>query len=370
MKLNKPLTISIITGALLLTGGCSNNAAPAGQDVKNAASTDRDKSFNAACEASVSKAEKLNAEFPEKLEEVDNLIIKIKNDSRTYWDEPGYPQEMGTATNDNEFAIAKYRDAVPEIATTCESKEDAAKIDSQIAEVEKYMTDLDKQEAELNSEYEGFMTQISSTMFDKEHTILTENLRVAKEIYGSDYSNSDVGIRSELEDAIDSAERLLNQSVDPENFDARLDAAISMRQENAGIEHLLVRAEVAYDIGIETGSEKFEKQSKSNEQVVEKQKPVKKATPEDLKNATIPDKETCEALNTLTEDEGEDLKEINKNITDDFIYDCGVILFGWPPLEGGEYSHSASSGTSQNAPATPEYPVPDQPSEADLRGGE
>lgn len=368
MKLNKPLTISIITGALLLTGGCSNNAAPADQDT----------SSKATCETSVSKAEKLNAEFPKKLKEANDLSMRNQSARMQFEMDPDYPHDRRNEGYNNQIAIEAYDTDFKKIPTNCESKEDATKIDTQVAKVEKDLKGLDKETSELKEKYESFMIVISTNRFDRAQKPLKENVDIAKKFLESGSSGTDTEAFKALQDALKPAEPLANQSIDREEFEERLVAAERMTEANHTLEDALRRAQVDAGVPARTASSIKPQEPKKPEETKkpEEQKSEKKANVEDLLDVKEVNEKSCKAIDTLTEAEGYELMRKNAHVDMQFFLDCYNLIYPDDPMHVNQNKEDSNKGDTQSSapqsstPAASSYPVPDQPSEADLRGGE
>lgn len=366
MEIKKKVAIPIAAVSLLLVGSCS---VIGGTVIHN-------NDIKATCETSVSKAEKLNAEFPKKLEEAKDLSTRDQAARMEFEMDPDYPHDRRNEGYNNQIAIEAYDTDFKKIPTNCESKEDATKIDAQVAKVEKDLKGLDKETSELKEKYESFMIVISTNRFDRAQKPLKENVDIAKKFLESGSSGTDTEAFKALQDALKSAEPLANQSIDREEFEDRLVAAERMTEANTELEDALRRAQVAAGVSPETASSIKPQEPKKPEEQKSENKPEKKASVEDLLDVKEVNEKNCKALDTLTEAEGYQLMSKNKHINVKFVEDCYDILYPDDPLGKNTRSDDPNEGDTQSsapqssAPSAPEHPAPDQPNEADLRGGE
>ena len=364
MEIKKKVVIPIAAASLLLVGGGS---VIGGTIIHN-------HGIETTCEASVSKAEKLNAEFPKKLDKANDLSMRNKNARMQFEMDPDYPHERKHEAADNENAISDYDNNFKKIPTQCESKDDAAKIDSQAAKLEKDMKGLDKETSELREKYESFMIEISSNRFDRIQKPLKENVDIANSFLESGASGVSTESRENLQEALKTAEPLANQSIDREEFEDRLVAAERMTEANKTLEDTLRRAQVDAGVPARTASSIKPQEPKKPEETKKPDQPQQKAKVDDLLDVKEANEKNCKAIDTLTEAEGYELMRRNKNVDMMFLTDCYKILYPDEAMnqtmQGDSEGATQSTTPKSSAPKTPEHPVPDQPSEADLRGGE
>ena len=370
MEIKKKIVIPIAAASLLLVGGGS---VIGGTMIHN-------NNIKTTCEASVSKAEKLNAEFPKKLRTANDLSMRNKSARTEFETDPDYPHERKNEAYNNEIEIEAYGNHFKKIPTQCESKDDAAKIDAQAAKLEEDMKGLDKETSELREKYESFMIEISSNRFNLIQKRLKENVDIANEFLESGSSGTDTEARKNLQDALKTAEPLSNQSIDREEFEQRLLAAERMTEANKTLEDTLRRAQVDAGVPAKTAGSITPEEPKKPEETKkqgETKEPVQKASVEDLLDVKEVNEKNCKAIDTLTEAEGYELMRRNGNVDMTFMMECFKILYPDDPMVKNMVENSpdtepsaAPKSSAPKTPKPPEYPVPDQPSEVDLRGGE